>query len=567
MQSKGLITPSNSPWASPIHMVPKKDGTWPICGDYRRLNTVTIPDKYPVKRLQDFTAILADTKIFSTLDMQKAYMQIPLASEHRAKSAVITPFGLFEFNVMTFRMRNAAQTFQRYADSALGDLPYVFVYLDDILIASSSLEEHKRHLRVVLERLRDFGLQLNLDKCHFGLHEVEFLGFLINKSGYKPLPAKIDKISNFPRPQTVDELRRFLGMINFYHECIPHLAHLQIPLHKHTSGNKKKDKSPITWDDESLSAFEACKQRLADAALLAFPVDTAPIRICSDASSIAMGGVLEQQYSSGQWFPLSFFSRKFNNAQRNYSTYDRELTAAVESIKHFQYYVESRKFILGTDHKPLLQALSQKHEKAIPRRARQLEYFSLFEIEMVYLPGIHNNVADALSRIESLYEISAIDQDTYAMLNCINAFKFPTAIDMGEFCNKQAEDQELSEILKDPLHPLKLAKFSWPVNEQFFYANVQDNNIRPFLPKSLRKAIFDTYHGLSHPNGRVTDRLIRRSYVWPNMTRDITNWCKCCLDCQQSKISRYNKLSPAQFTAPDARFQHIHVDLVGPLPP
>uniref|UniRef100_A0ABD2WZ15 RNA-directed DNA polymerase n=1 Tax=Trichogramma kaykai TaxID=54128 RepID=A0ABD2WZ15_9HYME len=327
---------------------------------------------------------------------------------------------------------------------------------------------------------------------------------------------------NFCIAPTVDELRRFLGMINFYDECIPHLAHLQISLHKYTSGNKKKDKSPITWDDESLSAFEACKQRLADAALLAFPVDTAPIRICSHASSIAMGGVLEQQNSSGQWFPLSFFSRKFNNAQRNYSTYDRELTAAVESIKHFQYYVESRKFILGTDHKPLLQALSQKHEKAIPRLARQLEYLSLFEIGMVYLPGIHNNVADALSRIESLYEISAIDQDTYAMLNCINAFKLPTAIDMGEFCNKQAEDQELSEILKDPLQPLKLAKFSWPVNKQFFYAYVQDNNIRPFLPKSLRKAIFDIYHGLSHPSGRVTDRLIRRSYVWPNIYTSIS---------------------------------------------
>uniref|UniRef100_A0ABD2XR19 RNA-directed DNA polymerase n=1 Tax=Trichogramma kaykai TaxID=54128 RepID=A0ABD2XR19_9HYME len=316
----------------------------------------------------------------------------------------------------------------------------------------------------------------------------------------------------------------------------------------------------------AIRAFEACKDGLANAALLSFPVDSAPIRICSDASNTAMGGVLEQENKPGHWFPLAFFSRKFNHAQKNYSTYDRELTAAVESIKHFQYDVESRKFILGTDHKPLLQALAQKHENAIPRRARQLEFLSLFDIEMVHLPGIHNNVADALSRIESLYSISAIDQDTYAMFQSINAFKLPSAINMQDFCIKQLEDQELPKILEDPSHPLKLVKFAWPSTNQFFYANVQDNNIRPYLPESLRLTIFNIYHGLSHPSGRVTDRLIRRSYVWPNMTRDITNWCKCCLDCQQSKISRYNKLSPAQFIAPDARFQHIHVDLVGPLP-
>ncbi|KAL7306229.1 hypothetical protein TKK_0001666 [Trichogramma kaykai] len=160
----GMIKPSSSPWASPIHMVRKKDNSWRICGDYRRLNSVTKFDAYPISRLLDFSVLLSGKSIFLTLDLKKVFNQIPVSPDDAPKTAVITPFGLFEYRVMTFGLRNAAQTFQRYVDAALRDLDFIFVYLNDILIASTSRREHEEHLETVLSRLRQASLQLNVDK-------------------------------------------------------------------------------------------------------------------------------------------------------------------------------------------------------------------------------------------------------------------------------------------------------------------------------------------------------------------------------------------------------------------
>lgn len=203
MLRQGICRPSSSQWASPLHMVQKKNGSWRFCGDYRRLNAVTVLDRYPLRHIYDFSYALNFCKVFTKLDLARAFYQVPVAVEDRPKTAVITPFGLFEFDVMTFGLRNAAQTFQRLIDTALRGLDFCYPYVDDILIASSTHEQHVEHLRAVFDRLHKYGLSINYAKCVFGAEQIEFLGYHIDKHGTKPLENRVAAIQNYPKPKNL----------------------------------------------------------------------------------------------------------------------------------------------------------------------------------------------------------------------------------------------------------------------------------------------------------------------------------------------------------------------------
>lgn len=541
----GICRPSSSPWASPIHLAVKKDGSWRICGDYRRLNAITVPDKYPTPHLQDCATILHGKKIFSSLDLHKAYNQIPMAPEDIEKTAVITPFGLFEYLFMTFGLRNAGQTFQRYINHVLGDLDFVFVYVDDILIASTSVDEHLTHLRVVLQRLKDAHLRLNVDKCVFGAPELEFLGYSISSNGIRPTPHKVKALQEFPKPQTIAELRRFLGMINFYRRSLPNAATTQAPLNSYLHETRKNDSREIVWSQEANEAFEKTKSDLVNAALLVHPRIGAELRIVSDASDFAMGAVLEQA-NADTWEPLAFFSRKFSPAQTKYSAYDRELTAIVEAVKYFRHFVEGSNFKIMTDQKPLIYAFMQRSDKASPRQLRQLSYIAQFTTRIEHIAGSENAVADPLSRIDST--------------------RLPLEFDLCELAERQATDDQLKLIKESPDYSVKLKRIQWGADHTSVYCDISSEAIRPYIPTSLRPKVFKLFHDPAHPSAKVTDRLIRQRYVWPEMHRDIANWCKNCIACQQSKISRHVKQIPAHFVAPDGRFDQVHIDIIGPLP-
>lgn len=537
---QGIIRPSKSPWSSPLHLVKKSDGGWRATGDYRLINARTIDDAYGLKYLTDFSQTLDGKTIFSEIDLVRAFHQIPMAEEDIPKTAITTPFGLYEYLFMGFGLKNSSSTFQRFLDEVLRDLDFCYSYVDNILVASSSAKEHLEHLRIVFSRLSKYGLIINPSKCNFGQTNLNFLGYNISADGIKPQAEKVEAILKIPLPQTAKQVRQMIGALNFYRQHIPGMANIQAPLNDMLKGNLKKS-DRVTWTNDTLTSFEACKQSLANASLLHYPKIGLPFVLHTDASDRAISGVL-QQLDGDALLPLSFFSKKLSPAEQKYSTYDRELLAIYRSIKFFEHYLEGRTFTIYTDHLPLTFAFKKKTKQCSPRQFRYLDYIGQFSTDIRHISGSENQLADLLSRI---YTVNS------------------PAINWKELAISQQNDETLKDLLKSDSTSLKFKLLNFIDDDDTkIYCDVSTTTVRPYITEPFRQTAFNSIHNLSHPGARTTCKLLTKRFVWKSINKDCKQMARNCIQCQQSKITRHVKTKPGVFKLPSTRFEHIHMDII-----
>lgn len=352
--------------------------------DYRRLNEITIGDKYPLPNITDLFDRLGKSTYFTTLDLASGYHQIEVNENDRQKTAFSTQFGHYEFLRMPFGLKTAPATFQRAMDNILRGLQgiHCLVYLDDIIVFSNSLQEHLLKLRTIFDRLRQTNLKVQLDKSEFLRKEVLYLGHTITKDGLRPNDDKIKAVLNYPLPKTTTEIKSFLGLVGYYRRFIKDFAKITQPL---TNCLKKRNK--IVINQTYIDAFNRCKELLTAAPLLQYPDPSKPFILTTDASNVALGAVLSQG-TVGSDKPVAYASRTLSDTEARHSTIERELLAIIWAVKHFRPYLFGQKFQIYTDHRPLawLYSLKEPNSKLTRWRLRLQEY----DFEIIYKNGKQN---------------------------------------------------------------------------------------------------------------------------------------------------------------------------------
>ena len=393
MLKNDIIEESQSNWSSPCILVPKHDGGFRFCTDFRKVNDKTKSDSFPIPRIADCIDQIGNAKFVSTFDMLKGYWQVPLTQRAREISAFVTPSGLYQYKVMPFGMKNAPATFQRMVNKLVRDIDGCEGYIDDVVIFSDNWSDHIRQIERFFQIMREAKLTINLMKSEFGKATVKYLGHIVGQGQVRPLDAKIQTIVKYPIPTSRKELARFLGMAGYYRNFCLNFSEIAAPL-----TNLLSKKVKFVWTDDCQLAFDKVKLLLQKSPVLKSPDYEKPFKLIIDSSDVGTGSVLVQEASDGLDHPVSYFSKKFLKYQRNYSVVEKETLGLVLALEHFDVYLGSTPFKIKvyTDHNPLtfLRTMKNKNQRLVRWSLALQEY----NLEIQHIPGSENVVADALSR-------------------------------------------------------------------------------------------------------------------------------------------------------------------------
>lgn len=579
MLQEGIIEPASGPWAAPVVISNRPPREPRFCVDFRGLNQLTVKDSYPLPRVDESLDFLSRGKFLSTLDLARGYWQVAVAEESRPKTAFITHCGLFQFRVLPFGLSNAPATFQRLMNTVLAGLIYksCAVYLDDIVVASPTFEQHLADLEEVLVRLRSAGLSLKLSKCQFCLSELTFLGYRVTPSGIHPDPDKVKAVMDFKVPTSAKHVRQFLGLSGYYRRFVKDYARHAEPLFALT----KKD-APFTWDSKCQAAMELLKNCITSAPVLRFPDFERPFFIHADACDAGLGAALMQRDDEGRDVAVAHASRALHKSEKTYFTLEKECLAVIWALEHFRPYVEGLHVTVYSDHSSLRWLMSRPNPSG--RLARWSLRLQDFDFSIVHKPGKHNKVPDALSRNHLPATDTPMDLlPAYAVIGSLDLRTLPPVMltDHSHVRQLQLEDPVTGELL----HRLEdnsqsgtshdLSQYTALDGLLYFYDPKTKCGLHPlkqmklYAPTAMRGCLLKYYHDhptAGHLGTTKTLARLRLRFSWPSMASDVNKYVVSCSVCQITKPSQNKPAGLMVPIQPQRPWEYNGVDYVGPLP-
>ncbi|CAF2908943.1 unnamed protein product [Rotaria sp. Silwood2] len=596
---QGILRPSNSPWSSPVLLKKKSDGTYRFLVDFRRLNSITKKDSYPQPSAEELLHRLAGHQYFTKVDLKSGYFQIPIHESDIPKTAIITQDGLYEFTVLAQGLMNAPPTFQRVMNELLanGRWDYVVVYLDDIVIFSKTIEEHKQHVADVLSTLHKANFQVSPAKCSIAVEKIEFLSHIVTSDKVEPSLDKIKAIANIAPPKTLSQANKFIGKVGYYRKFIRDFAKIAAPIHKVTNKTRTK-RNEFRWGQEQQDAFEKFKSILTSAPLfLDFPNRSVPFILSTDASDLRIAGVLKQDTTDG--LKICYYkSRLLNDTESRYSTTEREALAIYWCLTELRNYIGDSEITIETDHKPLVNMHKKRNygNRRIDNWLIHLQDLIPQIIEIKYRCGIDNIGPDYLTRYETIdsdnqqQSLSAITR-SITKKAAASASSSPTVTEdhpitstpllkstsildltLEKIKVEQDNDTDIQLIISR-IHAQKKMNNYVLYNSVLFRLITKKNDGTkskvPYLPVSMLNTLLEAFHDhplSGHFGVQRTLHKIRTRFWWPNMRKSIEHYISSCQQCKKFNIIRSKTPGHLKsFDPPTEVFQVLHMDFWGPV--